>query len=182
MCHWTVGCELPETYKLCNYCVSCKLPTSSRLQLCNWRLLQGARKRFFIRRGKLGLRQKVILRGRGSGKRFSFPYKEWQVCIFIINRPGVDGAVLQSASSFIHLFINSVSQPFLPYFQNLINHKPEELGSWNFEIMFTPPQHVTCRMSHVMCLVSRVTCHIFFCCKVVKLISGGSVINGAYPV
>ena len=44
---------------------------------------------------------------------------------------------------------------------------------------------VTCHMSHVTCHLSHVTCHIFFCycCffgKVVKLIGGGSVINGAY--
>ena len=43
---------------------------------------------------------------------------------------------------------------------------------------------VTCHVSHVTCHVSRVTCHNFFSpsYKVVKLISGGSVINGAYPV
>ena len=35
-------------------------------------------------------------------------------------------------------------------------------------------------MSRVTCHVSRVTCH-FFSDKVVKLIGGGSVINGAYP-
>ena len=45
--------------------------------------------------------------------------------------------------------------------------------------------HVTCHVSHVMCHVSRVTCHnlfFFFSDKVLKLIGGGSVINGAYPV
>ena len=67
---------------------------------------------------------------------------------------------------------------------------------------------VTCQMSRVMCHVSRVTCHVsdvmchvsgvtcqvsgvscFFCFfvvvfldKVVELVGGGSVINGAYPV
>ena len=37
-------------------------------------------------------------------------------------------------------------------------------------------------MSRVACHVSRVTCYVFFVCvfyKVVKLIGGGSVINGA---
>ena len=56
--------------------------------------------------------------------------------------------------------------------------------------MFTPPNvsHVTCHMSRVTCHVSRVTCHLshynffFFLDKVVKLIGGGCVINGAYPV
>ena len=60
--------------------------------------------------------------------------------------------------------------------------------------MITPPQHVishmscvTCPVSHVMCHVSHVMCHIshffsFLLNKVVKLIGGGSVIYGAYPV
>ena len=57
--------------------------------------------------------------------------------------------------------------------------------------MFTPHQvsHVryqvscvTCHghMSRVTCQVSCVRCHMSY--KVVKLVSGGSVINGAYPV
>ena len=51
-----------------------------------------------------------------------------------------------------------------------------------------PPQHVTCHMPHVTCHVSHVTCHVshvtcnFFFDKPVKLIGGGSVINGANPV
>ena len=40
---------------------------------------------------------------------------------------------------------------------------------------------VTCHVSRVTCHLSHVTCQIFFN-KVVKLVSGGSVINGAYPV
>ena len=44
---------------------------------------------------------------------------------YIINRPGVAGAVLQSPP----LLIDSVSQPFPPNLQNTINHKPKELGS-----------------------------------------------------
>ena len=48
--------------------------------------------------------------------------------------------------------------------------------------------HVTCHMSCVMCHMSHVTCKKiiikknFFCDKGVKLVGGGSVINGAYPV
>ena len=56
-----------------------------------------------------------------------------------------------------------------------------------------PPPPVTCHMSHGTCHVSRVTGHVshvtcnFFSFfseiyKVVKLVGGGSVINGAYPV
>ena len=49
----------------------------------------------------------------------------------------------------------------------------------------SPPQ--TCHVSRVTCHVSHVTCHMLFFLvgggdKVVKLIGGGSVINGAYPV
>ena len=38
----------------------------------------------------------------------------------IVIRPGVDGAVLQAPLS----LINSVSEPFPPNLQNIINHKP----------------------------------------------------------
>ena len=52
---------------------------------------------------------------------------------------------------------------------------------------------VTCHISHVTCHVSHVRCHmyfffylllffVFFSNKVVKIIGGGSVIHGAYPV
>ena len=86
-------------------------------------------------------------------------------------------------------------------------HCPEELGSWNFERIFTPPLCVTCHISCVMChvlgvrcQVSRVRCHVsgvtyytkkniifyflflFFFVKVVELVGWRSVINGAYPV
>ena len=42
--------------------------------------------------------------------------------------------------------------------------------------------HVTCHVSHVMCNVSCVIIYIFFLHKVLELVGGGSVINGAYPV
>ena len=56
--------------------------------------------------------------------------------------------------------------------------------------------HITCNMSHVMCQLSRVRCHVsgvtcnhfflfffssFFIDKVLELVGGGSVINGANP-
>ena len=56
---------------------------------------------------------------------FSFLY---YVSNMIINRPGVAGAVLQSAS----LLIKWVSEPFPPNLQDIINHKPEELGKESF--------------------------------------------------
>ena len=81
------------------------------------------------------------------------------------------------------------------------------LGSWNFERMFIPHYVlcVMCHMSCVMCHVSHVPCHVSpvtyqmsniyvyiflieiknyhnFFYKVGELVSGGSVINGDYPV
>ena len=95
---------------------------------------------------------------------------------------GINSLVI---NSFIHSFIKSVSQHFPPNLHNIINHKQRELGGWNFESMFTLRN-----MSHVMCHVSCVMCPcrvsqfflFFFLDKVVKIIGGESVINGAYPV
>ena len=43
--------------------------------------------------------------------------------------------------------------------------------------------HVMCQMSHVMCQMSHVNIfHFFEGDKLVELVSGGSIINGAYPV
>ena len=107
------------------------------------------------------------------------------LALSLFDRLGVGGAVLQTALS-------------------------SKLGTWNFERMFTP-QHmssVTCHMSYVTCHVSHVTykkiviIYIFFLYiyplkqtnknyydkfiflqkyKVVVLVGGGSVINGATP-
>ena len=41
---------------------------------------------------------------------------------------------------------------------------------------------VRCQLIGVKCHMSGVACHVFFSHKVVKLVGGGSVINGAYPV
>ena len=73
----------------------------------------------------------------------------------LINRPCVAGAVLQTPVS----LISSVSDPFPPNFQSILNHKQLELGGWNFERMFTPQKN---HMSYVMCHMSRVTGHIYF--------------------
>ena len=74
----------------------------------------------------------------------------------VINRPGVAGAVLQTASSLINSLIKWVTEPFPPDIHNIIKPKPLELESWNFERMFAP-HHVSC----VTCHVSRVTSHIY---------------------
>ena len=69
----------------------------------------------------------------------------------LVNRPGVAGAVLQTASSLSEW----VSHPFPPDIHNIMTAKPLELESWNFERMFTP-HHVSCVTYHL----SRVTCHV----------------------
>ena len=61
----------------------------------------------------------------------------------------------------------------------------------NFWENVQPPPFFTCRMSYVMCQVSRVRCHMSdvnfffvfkFVYKVVKIVDGGSVIIRVYPV
>ena len=59
----------------------------------------------------------------------------------------------------------------------------------NFERKFTFPSPVMRHRSHVtcdICPVTHVKCpskmNIFFSAKVVKLVDGGFVINGAFPV
>ena len=61
----------------------------------------------------------------------------------------------------IHSFILS-SHPFPPNLQDTVYPKPQELGSWIFERMFTHHHvsHVMCHMSGVMCQVSYVRCHM----------------------
>ena len=76
--------------------------------------------------------------------------------------------------------------------KSLKYHKSQTVGARELTFLENvhPPQHVTCHMSHVTCDVSHVMCHVsnvilfylfYFFDKVVKLIFGGSVINGAYP-
>ena len=69
----------------------------------------------------------------------------WLLCT-IFNRPGVAGAVLQTASS----FIDSLSYSFPHNLQNSINPKLLELGRWHFERMLTP----------ILYHMSGVTCHV----------------------
>ena len=82
----------------------------------------------------------------------------------IINRPGIAGAVLQTALSLIH----SVTHPLIQNIEDTFKRKPKKLGTWDFD---TPPvchvtlvichvSHVTCHMSCVMCHMSDVTCHL----------------------
>ena len=93
------------------------------------------------------------------------------------NRPVIAGAVLQTPLS----LINSVSLSAF-YSQYSRYHKSQTIIDRELKFLekFTP---ATCHMSRVMCHMSRVTCHMsdvpFF---LVKLIGGGCLINGAYPV
>ena len=73
----------------------------------------------------------------------------------LFNRPGVAGAVLQTALS-----LSKVRYGLWKYIQNNVSPKPEELESWSFERMFIPHyvSCVTCHESHVTCHLS----HVFF--------------------
>ena len=70
----------------------------------------------------------------------------------------------------------SVTYPFSPNLQNIINPKLLELGTWNFETMFTTPcvSWVNCHVSCVMCHVSHVTCHLSHDIITHKLLELGS--------
>ena len=57
---------------------------------------------------------------------------------------------------------HSLTDPLWKSLQNTFTPKLEELGSWSFEIMFTPHHvsHVTCHVLCVTCHVSCVTYHM----------------------
>ena len=127
-----------------------------------------------------------------------------KLCIKMIgiNWPSVAGSVQQSPLWLIYSFIYWLSNPLLQ-----ISSKPcQSQTGRGMELIFWENVHLTlgamCHVSPVTCHMSRVTgCikkilfkknndnHItnFFypkkkLDKVVKLVGGGSVINGAYPV
>ena len=56
---------------------------------------------------------------------------------------------------------------------DIITPKLLELGTWNFETVFTTPcvSWVTCHVSQVMCHMSCVTCHML--CVITKLTKNG---------
>ena len=87
-----------------------------------------------------------------------------------------------------------MSHPFPANLEDIIKIQTKTARELKFWENVSPPQHVTCNvscvtchmscvmchMSHVMCHMSCVTCHFFlllFLDSMVKLISGGSVIN-----
>ena len=106
---------------------------------------------------------------------------------FRVNRPGVAGALLQTPPS----LINSVTH-WCYSFRSSEHHKSQtaiarELTFW--ENVHTRPcvmrhvAHITCEMSPVMCHLSPYFFILFLQQKkMVELVAGGSVINGADPV
>ena len=78
--------------------------------------------------------------------------------ILVICRPGVAGAVLQTPPLLINSFTQTVRARKLKFRENV-----------------HPPPRVACQ-------VSGVRVFFFFSYKVVGLVGGWSVINGAYPV
>ena len=107
--------------------------------------------------------------------------KSW--LISLINRPGVAGAVLKHLCYWL---IQSVSQCSCSS-KSSKYHKSQTIRAREptFWENVHPPHHVTCYISHVTCYMSCVMCpvsyiYIYFD-KVMKLIGGGSVINGPTP-
>ena len=105
----------------------------------------------------------------------------WRVCYqrglpHLVNRPGVAGLFYKQLHHWLtEWLIDRVIDPFPPDLQITFPPKLKELESWNFDRMFTPHQ-----VSHVRCQVLHVLSFFFY--KVAKLVCGGSVINGAYPL
>ena len=111
--------------------------------------------------------------------------------IYIFNKPGVDRAVLQTPFSLIHSLSNWAfpSKPSKHHYTQTVRARKRKF--WE---NIHPPLCVTCQVSGVTCQVSHVrfhmsgvTCQVshvrwLFFDKVVGLVSGGFVINGAYPV
>ena len=128
----------------------------------------------------------------------SYPDKNWflfQFCSNARNWLGMQGQRVTAVTLSIHgsHIVSRLSLVVLQHsctpFQNTFIPKPQELRSWYFVIRFHLPPPVMCHVSHVMYHMSHVMCHmslnfcLIFCSdKVVKLVGGGSVINGAYPV
>ena len=90
-----------------------------------------ARRRFVTSRATLtSLRQKFVfgaLDALFALNPSSAPLYQENMLIF--NRPGVTGAILQTALSLINLLLVKLNHPFPPDLQNIITLKPFELGS-----------------------------------------------------
>ena len=116
-------------------------------------------------------------------------YRFLLLFIQVFNRPSVAVAVLQTPFLLINWLSESAFSSKFPANLHSQAVRARELKFWdNIHL----PQHIICHMSCVTCQMSFVTCHmscvtcivshVLFFNKVVKLVGGGSVINGAYPV
>ena len=80
-----------------------------------------------------------------------------QNILIFINRPGVAGAVLQSASWLTDSFCQrAFSSNSSTYHKSQSRRAREQKFRENVQ----PQQHVTCHVSRVMCHVVHVTCHM----------------------
>ena len=114
----------------------------------------------------------------------------WQMCLnlcltgtklYIINRTGVAGAVLQTPPWLIHLLRDVLWK----YLHNSVYPKPLELGIWHFETMLTTPcvSCVTCHVSRDMWHMTHDMGHVREKNdRLVELVGRGSVIKRSYPV
>ena len=131
----------------------------------------------------------VSLRGMSSGQGGPLPSVP-----AIIKRPGVAGRPglfykdpFDSFSNLSHSIILCENILNNPSFRNRKSYGAKLLR----ESSPPPTCHVSgvkCHASHIMCHMSHVTYHMYFLLiknnpdKMVKLVTGGSVINGTYPV
>ena len=106
-----------------------------------------------------------------------YKYTGW--CIYQTQCSRGCSTTTSVTDSFIYWVIE---HPFPLNLQDIINLKPLQLGNWHFRSMFTlhHVSHLTCQVSGVRCQMSD--CNFFFFYKVMELVGGGYVINGAYPV
>ena len=126
---------------------------------------------------------------------------KWQqlpgICGCVFNRPGVAGAVLQSPPLLINSLTDSLTDPLVQISSKHCQSQTRRARELKFVENVHPTLCVMCHVSPVTSHLSLVTCHlwhvkkkrrkVFFLSlkkldKVVELVGGGSVINGAYPI
>ena len=83
----------------------------------------------------------------------------WIANGWIFNRPGVAGAVLLTALSFIHNFIHSLTQSSFTS-RSSKHHKSQTGRARKLTIWDNVHPSTMCHMSGVTCQVSHVICHV----------------------
>ena len=71
----------------------------------------------------------------------------------VFNRPSVAGAGCSTNTFVTDSLINKLSDPLWKFLQNIVSPKPNELGTWYFERIFTTPY-----VSHVICYLMSHKC------------------------